>query len=59
MKRTHLSTGIYDQSWKRFMPTARTREKHQTACGTTCDFTKATTDKARVTCRLCQKKAGQ
>lgn len=53
MKRTHLSVGIYDQSWKTGI---KHREKHQTACGTICDHTKATTDKTRVTCRLCQKK---
>lgn len=57
MKKTHLSIGVYDRSWMRSSPTARTREKHQTACGTVCDFTKATTEKTRVTCRLCQKKA--
>lgn len=51
MKRTHLSTGRVEK-WRRSM-----REKHTTACGTTCDNTKATTDPLRVTCLLCRRKA--
>ena len=57
MKKTHLSDGIYDQSWRPSSPLSRIRKKHRTMCGTVCDCTKATTDPARVTCLPCQKKA--
>jgi len=58
MKKTHMSVAVYDQSWLRTSPTRRTREKHRTACGSICDCTKATTDRSRVTCRICIKKIG-
>lgn len=55
MKRTHLSVGVYDQSW-RHRNMGPIREKHNTACGTICDKTKATTEPAKVTCQLCRRK---
>lgn len=59
MKKTHLSLGIYDQTWKRTLVGGRIREKHRTACGTICDLTKATTERTRVTCKMCLKRVGQ
>lgn len=55
MKRTHLSIGIYDNSWRD--ASRKPRVKHKTACGTIADYTKATEDRTKVTCRLCLKKA--
>jgi len=56
MKRTHMSVGTYDRQFRTTLGGRRSREKHNTACGTVCDFTKATTDPAKVTCKLCQKR---
>jgi len=59
MKKTHMSVGVYDQSWHHSpSPTRRTREKHRTACGSVCDRTKATTERDRVTCHFCIRKIG-
>lgn len=54
MKRTHMSVGVYDRNYH--VPGRRTREKHNTACGTVCDNTKATTDRLKVTCKFCLKR---
>lgn len=56
MKRTHMSVGIYDQERWRHFRSRPVREKHNTACGTICDKTKATTDSARVNLRQLQTK---
>jgi hypothetical protein len=53
VKKTHMSAGEYDQSWKRFAKTGPIRRKHSTVCGTVCDYTKATTDANKVTCHYC------
>ena len=64
MKRTHMSLGVYDQGWRVNVsnpwgrPVPRVREKHRTACGMVCDKTKATTDRAKVTCIPCMRKVG-
>jgi hypothetical protein len=55
MKKTHLSTGVYDQSWRRYEG-QRVRVKHTTACHTIADHTKATTERTKVTCRICLRK---